>query len=293
MTTRKTQIARRWRGSARLALTTAIGATLASVATAGEVKLTVALAANPQLQTAASLIDEFYKTHPGIKVEFQTLPEKQLRPAVLRDLSATPSYGSSSFMFYRNNLFQAAGLIVPEQPPWDQVADFAAKLKDDWNSVPGICLRGSPGWFQSLAPLTTVIHSFGGRWFDEDWQPQLSAPKSSEAINFHINALCEHGQPDAAFSNWPECMQLFSQGHAAMWYDDTVFAGPVLDQAPGGIKENIGFVLAPVKETEASGWLRAWGLAIPKSSRNLDAPWQQAVRDMDSGRAVQTQLSFS
>lgn len=317
----------------RLALTTAIGLSLASAAAAEDVTLTVALAANPQMQTAASLINHFYESHPGIRVEFQTLPENQLRPAVLRDVAtnsgqfdvvmigayevplwaqkdwivnlgeeyvaedtdwnaddlltpirdlvsyegdlyATPFYGSSSFMFYRKDLFEKAGLTMPEQPTWDQVAEFAEKLDDDANNISGICLRGIPGWGQSLAPLTTVINTFGGRWFDENWEPQLSAEKSSAAIHFYIDMLREHGQPDAASSGWAECMQLFSQGRAAMWYDDTVFAGPVLDQASDDIRDNIGFALAPVKETDASGWLWAWGLAIPQSSRNHDAAWE-------------------
>lgn len=316
-----------------LAVFTAVGLLSAASAGAQDVTLTVALAANPQMQTAASLIEGFYADHPGIKVEFQILPENQLRPAVLRDVAtnsgqfdvvmigayevplwarqdwlvnlseayvgddpdwqvddlltpirnlvsyegdlfATPFYGSSSFMFYRKDLFEAAGLTMPEQPTWEQIADFAAQLDDDANNVSGICLRGIPGWGQSLAPLTTVINTFGGRWFDENWEPQLSSEKSRETINFYINLIREHGQPGAASSGWAECLQLFSQGRAAMWYDDTVFAGPVLDQAAAEVKDNIGFALAPVKETEASGWLWAWGLAIPNTSRHQDEAWE-------------------
>lgn len=315
------------------AIAAALGAWTAAPLHAEDVTLTVALAANPQMQTAASLIDAFHAEHPGIKVNFQTLPENQLRPAVLRDVAtnsgqfdvvmigayevplwaqqdwlvnlsseyvendpewkaddlltpirdlvshdgdlyATPFYGSSSFMFYRKDLFEAAGLTMPEQPTWDQIAEFAATLDDDQNNISGICLRGIPGWGQSLAPLTTVINTFGGRWFDENWEPQLSAEKSREAINFYIDLIREHGQPDAASGGWAECLQLFSQGRTAMWYDDTVFAGPVIDQAAPELKENIGFALAPVKETEASGWLWAWGLSIPKTSRNPEAAWE-------------------
>ena len=315
-----------------LAMSTAVGLLWAASASAQDVTLTVALAANPQMQTAARLIDSFYADHPGIKVEFQTLPENQLRPAVLRDVAtnsgqfdvvmigayevplwaqqdwlvnlsdehvaddpdwkvddlltpirnlvsydgdlfATPFYGSSSFMFYRKDLFEAAGLTMPEQPTWEQIAEFAAKLDDDANNVSGICLRGIPGWGQSLAPLTTVINTFGGRWFDESWEPQLSSEKSREAIEFYINLIREHGQPDAASSGWAECLQLFSQGRTAMWYDDTVFAGPVLDQAAPDVKDHIGFAMAPVKETDASGWLWAWGLAVPKTSRHQDEAW--------------------
>jgi sorbitol/mannitol transport system substrate-binding protein len=190
------------------------------------------------------------------------------------DLYATPFYGSSSFMFYRKDLFEKAGLTMPEAPTWDQVADFAAKLDDEQSGVSGICLRGIPGWGQNLAPLTTVINTFGGRWFDEEWNPQLSAPKTKEAINFYVNLLKEHGQPDAAKDGWQECLQLFTQGKVAMWYDDTVFAGPVLDQAAPEVKGNVGFAMAPTKMTETSGWLWAWGLAIPTTSRHPEAAWK-------------------
>ncbi len=59
-----------------------------------------------------------------------------------------------------------------------------------------------------------------------------------------------------------------------MWYDDTVFAGPLIDQAAPDVKNNIGFAFAPVKETKYSGWLWAWGLSIPKTSRHADAAWK-------------------
>ncbi|UXN57800.1 ABC transporter substrate-binding protein [Phyllobacterium zundukense] len=316
-----------------LALSLALGLLSAQSARSEEVTLTVALAANPQMETAAKLIGAFYEKYPDIKVKFQSLPENQLRPTVLKDVAtnsgqfdvvmigayevplwaqkgwianlstdyvskdaawkvddlikpirdlvsykgdlyATPFYGSSSFMFYRKDLFEKAGLKMPEQPTWDQVADFAAKLDDKSKNLSGICLRGIPGWGQSLAPLTTVINTFGGRWFDENWQPQLSAEKTKTAINFYVDLLKSHGQPDAAKDGWQECLQLFTQGKTAMWYDDTVFAGPVIDQASAEVKGNVGFALAPVKVKPGSGWLWAWGLSIPKTSRHPDAAWK-------------------
>jgi sorbitol/mannitol transport system substrate-binding protein len=308
------------------------GAGLCTPAYCDPVTLTVALAANPQMQTAAKLIGNFEQKYPDIKVQFQTLPENQLRPAVLKDVAtksgqydvvmigayevplwaqkgwivdlssyansdtawnqadllkpirnlvsyqgkmyATPFYGSSSFLFYRKDLFAKAGLTMPATPTWDQVAQYAAKLDGKNTGVSGICLRGVPGWGQNLASLTTVINTFGGRWFDQKWQPQLSDPKSKAAISFYVNLIRQHGQPDAAKDGWQECLQLFSQGHAAMWYDDTVFAGPVLDQAGPGLRDNIGFAMAPVKDTKASGWLWAWGLSIPATSKNKDAAWK-------------------
>ena len=319
------------RSSTALALITA---TLPAAAMAqGKTELTIAMAANPQMQVAESLIDHFYEDHPDISVNFQILPENQLRPTVMRDVAtqsgqfdvvmigsyevplwadrgwivnlsdeyisedsdwdvddltqpildivslngdvyAAPFYGSSSFTFYRKDLFEEAGIEMPENPTWTEIADFAAQLDDDASGVSGICLRGIPGWGQSLAPLTTVINTFGGRWFDENWEPQLTAPKTKEAISFYVDLIREHGETDAASSGWQECLQLMTQGRTAMWYDDTVFAGPVLDQATADLEGDIGFAPAPVNVTDASGWLWAWGLAIPETSPEKDAAWE-------------------
>ncbi len=52
-----------------------------------ETTLTVAMAANPQMETAEKLIGAFYAKYPDIKVKFQTLPENELRPTVLKDVA--------------------------------------------------------------------------------------------------------------------------------------------------------------------------------------------------------------
>ena len=40
-------------------------------------------------------------------------------------LYAAPFYGESSAIFYRTDLFEEAGLTMPERPTWDEVAEFA------------------------------------------------------------------------------------------------------------------------------------------------------------------------
>ncbi|MFC9427559.1 ABC transporter substrate-binding protein [Streptomyces sp. NPDC056987] len=298
----------------------------------GNTTITVALAANPQMKTAESLISDFEKKNPGIKVKFTTLPENDLRPAVTKDVAtkagqydvamigsyevpiwakngwivplgdyvakdtawdegdvlkpikqivsadgklyAAPFYGSSSFLFYRKDLAQKAGVTIPEKPTWDQVAAAAAKMDDKKSGVSGICLRGLPGWGQNLASLTTVINTFGGRWFDENWKPQLTSPRTTEAVKFYVDLLRTHGQQDAAKDGWEGCLQQITQGKTAMWYDDTVFAGSALQDATAEVKDNLGFAPAPVNRTDASGWLWSWGLGITSSSKHKDAAWK-------------------
>ena len=299
----------------------------------GEVTINVALAANPQMKTAESLISDFEEKNPGITVKFTTLPENELRPAVTKDVAtnagqfdvamigsyevpiwadrgwivplddyaaadtdwneadllepiknivskddvlyASPFYGSSSFLFYRKDLAEKAGVTISETPTWEEVQAAAAAMEDEEAGISGLCLRGLPGWGQNLAAVTTVINTFGGSWFNEDWEPQLTSPETKEAVQFYVDSLRDYGQPDAAKDGWEGCLQQFSQGKTAIWYDDTVFAGSALDSATPEVEPNIAFAMAPTGPADlASGWLWSWGLGITESSKNKDAAWK-------------------
>src|SRR5699024_5957120 len=60
-------------------------------------------------------------------------------------LYGLPFYGESAMTYYRKDLFEDAGLEMPERPTWDDIADFAEQLNDP-DEVSGIGLRGLPGW---------------------------------------------------------------------------------------------------------------------------------------------------
>lgn len=190
------------------------------------------------------------------------------------DLHAVPFYGESSFLMYRKDLFDKAGLTMPENPTWPEVAELAGKLHDPKNDVAGICLRGLPGWGELWAPLNTVVNTFGGRWYDEQWNPHLTSPEFTKAVKFYVDLVRDYGQPGAASSGFTECLTTYSQGKAAMWYDATVGASIIEDPESSKVVGKNGYVPAPTVQTENAGWLWAWALAIPSSSKQQDAAWE-------------------
>ena len=189
-------------------------------------------------------------------------------------LYAVPFYGESSFLMYRKDLFDAAGLTMPEKPTWQQVADFAATLHNPDQNMAGICLRGLPGWGEVLAPLNTVILTFGGRWYDEDWNAYLTDPKTKEAVQFYVDLVRNYGEPGAPTAGFSECLTALGQGTAAMWVDATVAAASLEDPATSTVAGKLAYVPAPTVETENSGWLWAWSLAMPETSEKKDAAWR-------------------
>ena len=186
---------------------------------------------------------------------------------------AEPFYGESSFLMYRKDVFDAKGLTMPANPTWDQVADLAAKVDGAQPGMKGICLRGQAGWGQVFAPLTTVVNTFGGQWFDKDWNAQLDQKPFEDATKFYVDLVQAHGEPGAATAGFTECLNATTQSQVAMWYDATSAAGSLeADGSP--VKGKMGYVAAPVKETKSSGWLYSWAFAMQNASKNKDDAWK-------------------
>ncbi|MFF3374187.1 ABC transporter substrate-binding protein [Streptomyces sp. NPDC002680] len=201
---------------------------------------------------------------------------KPMRESLTGDdgkLYGQPFYGESSFLMYRKDVFEAKGLTMPPHPTWTQVADLAAKADGAESGMKGICLRGLPGWGEVMAPLTTVVNTFGGTWFDKDWKARLDSPEWKQAVTFYVDLVREHGESGAPQSGFAECLNNMTQSKVAMWYDATSAAGS-LESANSPVKGKIGYVPAPVEKTESSGWLYTWAWGIQKASRNPDDAWK-------------------
>lgn len=183
------------------------------------------------------------------------------------ELYSLPFYGESSMMMYNTAMFEAAGLEMPEQPTWDEIRELACALHDPDNGQYGIALRGLPGWGEGMAFLTTVVNTYGGRWFDENWEPQLDSPEWQEAVSFYVSLINDCGQPGATGTGFTEALTLMAQGQAAMWVDATVAAGFLSNPEQSQIVDTLGFANAPVGPVpKGNHWLWAWSLAIPNTT---------------------------
>jgi sorbitol/mannitol transport system substrate-binding protein len=338
---------------AGLSLTGCAGAGALGGADDGVKTVNVAIISNPQMQDAISLVGDFERTHPDIRLKFVSLSENEARAKItasvatggsefdvvmisnyetpqwakngwLTDLQpladatpgydtqdflpnvrdalsyeghmySVPFYGESSFLMYRKDLFEQAGVTMPPTPTWQQVRDLAAKFKDPAKGMAGICLRGKPGWGEVLAPLDTVINTFGGSWYDMQWNAQLNSPATVAAVQFYVDTLRDYGQPGAPGTGFSECGTQFGQGNAAMWYDATVAASFLEDPKESKVVGKVGYAAAPVEATANAGWLYSWALAIPKTSQNPQAAWDfmSWMTSKDYMRLVGTQVGWA
>ncbi|MFJ3044250.1 ABC transporter substrate-binding protein [Herbaspirillum chlorophenolicum] len=187
-------------------------------------------------------------------------------------LYALPFYAESSMTYYRKDLFEQKKLTMPERPTWDEVAKLAAQLHDPAKGIYGICLRGRAGWGENMAIITTMANAWGGRWFDEKWQPQLSSPEWKKSVAFYVDLMRKYGPPGASSNGFNENLVLFSSGKCGMWVDATVAAGMLYHGKDSKVSDKTAFAPAPVAATDkGSHWLWIWSLAVPKSSKSQDA----------------------
>ena len=225
-----------------------------------------------------SLDPSFKKLSPAASSAYDlkdVIPKVRLGLSYNNSLYALPFYGESSMTYYNKKFFAAAGLKMPLHPTWDQVASFAAKLNNPSANRYGICLRGLPGWGEFGAPLTTVVNTFGGEWFNMKWEPQLTSPAFEAATNFYVNLIRKSGEPGATSSGFTECETAMAQGKTSMWVDATVAAGQLTDSTKSQVAKDIGFAYAPTKVTPlGSHWLWSWSLGVEASSKNQDAAFK-------------------
>ena len=201
-----------------------------------------------------------------------------LLPAIRGGLSvdgklyAAPFYGESSFIMYRTDLMEKAGLTMPDAPTWEFVADAARKMTDRASDINGICLRGKAGWGENMAFLTATANAFGARWFDEKWNPQFDQPEWKNTLQFYVDLMKDAGPAGASSNGFNENLTLFQQGKCGMWIDATVAASFVTNPAESQVADKVGFALAPDTGLGKRGnWLWAWSLAIPAGSQKAEA----------------------
>ena len=188
------------------------------------------------------------------------------------NLYAVPLYSETSFMFYRTDVFEAAGIEMPsEQITYTEFAELAAAVHDPDNGMYGTCQRGKAGWGENMAFVGTLANAFGARWFDEDWNPQLDSPEWNAAVTYYVDLMLESGPPGASANGHNENRALFKDGKCATWVDATSAAGDVRNPETSTVADLTDFVKAPKQATaKGTGWFWSWALAIPASSQKAD-----------------------
>ena len=135
--------------------------------------------------------------------------------------------------------------ILERPRTWQDVRNAAKTIYEGTNKqVFGIVLRGKGAAATSM--FAPVLYDFGGRWFDRrSGDFAFNTPEALAAFEWWGSTLREYGPPGSANNHWAEVTSIFSQGRAAMLFDDITFITIFADPAKSTVVNKVGYAVAP------------------------------------------------
>ena len=184
---------------------------------------------------------------------------------------------SLPILYYRRDLFRQFGLERPRT--WDDVRAAARTIHEGTNrQVFGIVLRGKGAAATSM--FAPVLYDFGGQWADrKTGDIAFNTPEALAAFEWWGSVLRDYGPPGSVNNHWAEVTGIFSQGRAAMLFDDITFVTAFADPSKSTVAGKVGTAPAPTGPHSA-GWRsdppaapNVTGLAISGLGRQKEAAW--------------------
>ncbi len=185
-----------------------------------------------------------------------------------------PSEGDTAWLWYRKDLFTAAGLTPPET--WDEFYADAKALNDPANGVYGAVIGAKPdeAWWDFMY----YLFGQGGELLNPDNTVAINNEAGVNALTFYANLLKEGlVPPDVSTYGYVEILETLSKGKAAMgiqWMaaaQDLTSCDKSLCDANG--EPLLGYTLTPgIKQSDGTVKRHTggsqWGWAIPACSEN-------------------------
>ena len=128
-------------------------------------------------------------------------------------LYALPFYAESSMTYYRTDLFEQAGLQMPEHPTWTQMAEFA-EAAQAWRGP----VRHLPARQGRLGREHGAGHHRRQRLrralVRREVATRIRRPRMDQGGRFYVDLLSQYGPPGASSNGFNENLALFNSGNA-------------------------------------------------------------------------------
>ncbi len=193
-------------------------------------------------------------------------------------LAALTFYSESTMICYNTEIFEDLGLTMPENPTWDDILDLAKQCDGysnadlGYDDVSGIAIRGLAGYGENGYIFGSILNSFGGAYYDTDWNTIYDSDETRSAWEFYKNLL-EYAEDSPTSCGYTECLNLFTQGQAAIYYDATVSAA-TFESDSSSVQGKVGYAAAPSESYDLSATIGGWGIAIASGSEHKDEAFQ-------------------
>jgi multiple sugar transport system substrate-binding protein len=183
-----------------------------------------------------------------------------------------PYDGESTGLFYRKDLFEAAGISSPPTT-WAELEEDAQKLTNADKRQYGIALYASVG--ETSYYFTPFLFQAGGsQTTEDDKAPALNTPEAIKAAQFYTG-LAKYSPPDLWASNSYDGRVSFATGKVGMYIAGAWLVG---DLQRGFPKVSTKWATAPLPTMDAGSpcatTIAGNSLVIFSQSKNQDAAWK-------------------
>jgi len=213
-------------------------------------------------------------------LEIATLPTGKL--------IGLPVYNEFGALFYNVELFEKAGVPYPPVTQED-VVNAAAAINNPAAGIYGFVGRGRGA--AATSQWSSIMHSYGIDWVDENGASNVANPKFAEAIKWYGDLQRMYGPEGTTSYSWQQGQDIFLQGKAGMWLDASVFFANLVDPAQSTIMDKVGVTMAPEGPAGRTPYVGGWHLSIYKASKHPEAAWLFVQWALGKEMALKAQLN--
>ena len=189
------------------------------------------------------------------------------------EIYALPYLVHNSVLYYRTDLFKAAGLAEPPAT-WDQYRSYALKLTNRNADIYGTVVEGKEH-IEAAAKFLDVLYQAGGSVLDEKGTVTFDSQATLDAFRFMLTLQYEDrtSPPGAPGYDNADVHNLFMQGKLAMAPNWPYMYAMASDPSISRVAGQFGIALQPGKAKREAA-VFSWGYAVSSASRNKEAAWQ-------------------
>lgn len=224
-----------------------------------------------------------WSTDAGSDITEDIWPGDKLYYNLNGDWWASPVAEETRCVYYRKDLFAAAGLGDNGPATWDDFRDFAIKLTSG-----DIYGAGIPGGinYATIQTFMSVYLAYGARFLNDDGTCGFDTQEFRDALTYYTNLYVSDkvAPPDTPTYDNDTIAQLFIDGKIAQFINGPSFWNQI-KEANADLLTNVGVSTIPSGPAGQFGFLGGWPLVLWKTSKNPDAAfrWIRYATDPSGG----------
>ena len=137
-------------------------------------------------------------------------------PAYLQNQKASdgkvyglPYTGEGLILYYRTDILEKAGFDGPPKT-YDELEEICKKVNTP--ETPCFVVRASRGRGYNPFSYPLFLYGYGGKWFNEGWNPALDSPEAAAGLEEMVKLLTKYGPKGVANYTHYEMYTDFAQG---------------------------------------------------------------------------------